>query len=187
VRLYDSHTLIVDSGASAFGNYLLQRSCQIPGTPDFIDQPKPFASFNPRFQGCQPAFGPDRRFHPCPPGSDVSPLLSLFRHCRGLLFHRSVRFPFLASPLRSRLANASGRIEFIILFMDWSFTSGCSPPRLSATQLPSATDRPVFLSDRDFHPTVGAYSQAHFFNRFAVSPTGSERSCRSKMPLRQSL
>jgi hypothetical protein len=60
------------------------------------------------------------------------------------------------------ISNASGRIEFIIvLLMDWSFTSGCSPPRLSTTQLPSATDRPVFLSDRDFHPTVGAYSQAH--------------------------
>jgi hypothetical protein len=55
-----------------------------------------------------------------------------------------------------------GRIEFnIVLFTDWSFASGCSPPRLSTTQLPSATDRPVFLSDRDFHPTVGAYSQAH--------------------------
>jgi hypothetical protein len=46
-----------------------------------------------------------------------------------------------ASPLASRLANASGRIEFIIfLIMDWSFASGCSPPRLSATQFPSATD-----------------------------------------------
>src|SRR3984893_11084598 len=73
------------------------------------------------------------------------------------------RFPVSASPLRSRLANPSGRIEFIIvLFMDWSFASGRSPPRLSTTQLPSATDRPVFPSDRDFHPTVGAYSQAHF-------------------------
>ena len=55
-----------------------------------------------------------------------------------------------------------GRIEFnIVLFMDWSFASGCSPPRLSTTQLPSATDRPVFPSGRDFHPSVGAYSQAH--------------------------
>src|SRR5260370_1638620 len=79
------------------------------------------------------------------------------------------RFPFLASPHRSRLANASGRIEFIIvLFMDWSFASGCSPPRLSTTQLPSATDRPVFLSDRDFHPTVGAYSQAHSGRAFGA-------------------
>ena len=55
-----------------------------------------------------------------------------------------------------------GRIEFnIVLFTDWSFASGCSPPILSFTQLPSATDRPVFLSDRDFHPTIGAYFQAH--------------------------
>src|ERR1700731_4423314 len=53
----------------------------------------------------------------------------------------SGRLPFWASPLLSRLANASGRIEFIILLiMDWSFASGCSPPRLSATQFPSATD-----------------------------------------------
>jgi hypothetical protein len=51
------------------------------------------------------------------------------------------RLPFWASPFPSRLANASGRIEFIIfLIMDWSFASGCSPPRLSATQFPSATD-----------------------------------------------
>jgi hypothetical protein len=62
----------------------------------------------------------------------------------------------------SGLANASGRIEFnIVLFMDWSFASGCSPPRLSTTQLPSATDRPVFPSGKDFHPSVGAYFQAH--------------------------
>src|SRR6516164_3690143 len=48
---------------------------------------------------------------------------------------------FWASPFPSRLTNASGRIEFIIfLIMDWLFASGCSPPRLSATQLPSATD-----------------------------------------------
>lgn len=51
------------------------------------------------------------------------------------------RLPFLISPFPSRLISASGRIEFIIvLFMDWLFASGCSPPRLSTTQLPSATD-----------------------------------------------
>src|ERR1700757_304935 len=52
-----------------------------------------------------------------------------------------VRCPFWASPFPSRLANASGRIEFIVfLIMDWLFASGCFPPRLSTTQLPSATD-----------------------------------------------
>src|SRR5271165_6421661 len=55
------------------------------------------------------------------------------------------RLPFWASPFPSRLANASGRIEFIIfLIIDWLFASGCSPPRLSATQLPSATDSQCF-------------------------------------------
>jgi hypothetical protein len=62
-----------------------------------------------------------------------------------------------------------GRIEFIIvLFTDWSFASGCSPPILSFTQLPSATDRPVLLSGRDFHPTVGAYFQAHSSSPFGA-------------------
>jgi hypothetical protein len=85
------------------------------------------------------------------------------------------RFPFSASPLRSRLANASGRIEFIIvLFMDWSFASGCSPPRLSTTQLPSATDRPVLLSDEDFHPIIGAYFQAHFSCSFGAKNRGRD-------------
>src|SRR4029077_3999876 len=60
-----------------------------------------------------------------------------------------------------------GRIEFnIVLFMDWSFASGCSPPRISTTQLPSATDRPAFPSGRDFHPPVGAYFQAHLPRQF---------------------
>src|SRR5258705_11113560 len=54
------------------------------------------------------------------------------------------------------------RTDFnIVLFMAWFFSSGCPPPRLSTTQLPSATDRPVFPSGRDFHPSVGAYFQAH--------------------------
>src|SRR5258705_711512 len=52
------------------------------------------------------------------------------------------RLPFWASPHSLACSpNASGRIEFIIfLIMDWSFASGCSPPHLSATQFPSATD-----------------------------------------------
>src|SRR5271166_6977427 len=56
----------------------------------------------------------------------------------------------------------------LFLFMDWSFASGCSPPRISTTQLPSATDRPVFPSGRDFHPSVGAYFQAHLSHSFTV-------------------
>jgi hypothetical protein len=76
--LYCLCTLVIDSGAPAFGDHLLQRSCQILGTPDFIDQSKPFTSFNPRFQGCQHAFGPDFRFHPRPSGLGFLPLVEPF-------------------------------------------------------------------------------------------------------------
>ena len=85
-----SCALMVDSGASAFSHYLLQRSGKILWTPDFIDQPKPFSSFNPRFQGCQHAFGPDHGFHPRPAGADLSLLWSRCRHSRGSLFLWSV-------------------------------------------------------------------------------------------------
>src|SRR5437667_10949588 len=76
---------------------------------------------------------------PCAPVP--TPLLSPQVRSRSCRSPFPGRLPFWASPLPSRLANASGRIEFIIfLIMDWSFASGCSPPRLSATQFPSATD-----------------------------------------------
>jgi len=43
-----------------------------------------------------------------------------------------------ASPLTGRLANDRHRIEFITIW-DCSFASGCFPPRLTTTQLPSAS------------------------------------------------
>ena len=46
---------------------------------------------------------------------------------------------------------------------------------------------PGHLSDRDFHPTVGAYSQAHFFNRFAVKSDRLRSEAAGLKPLRQSL
>src|ERR1700758_2855925 len=96
------------------------------------------------------------------------------------------RIPFLASSLESRLANASGRIEFIIVvFMDCSFASGCSPPRLSTTQFPSATDRPVLLSDGDFHPTLGAYFQAHFPRPFGPKPPSNPTGPLTPIPIDQ--
>jgi hypothetical protein len=45
---------------------------------------------------------------------------------------------------------------------DQQFTSGCSPPRLAATQLPSATEF-VAYSDTDFHRADIAPSRAHSF------------------------
>jgi hypothetical protein len=43
---------------------------------------------------------------------------------------------------------------------DRQFTSGCSPPRFTATQLPSATEF-VAYSDTDFHRADVAPSRAH--------------------------
>src|ERR1700733_963390 len=46
-----------------------------------------------------------------------------------------------ASPVTRRLAKAAGRIEFAYA-TDEDFTSGCSPPPLTRTQLPSVTGPP---------------------------------------------
>src|SRR5258705_13335719 len=47
---------------------------------------------------------------------------------------------------------------------DRQFTSGCSPPRLATTQLPSASEFVAF-SDTDFHRADVAPSWAHSFRR----------------------
>jgi len=47
---------------------------------------------------------------------------------------------------------------------DYVFASGCSPPRLTATQLPLATRIGHFLG-KDFHFTDRACFQAHSFRR----------------------
>ena len=108
----------------------------------------------------------------------------------------SGRLPFWASPLASRLANASGRIEFIIfLIMDWSFASGCSPPRLSATQFPSATDSQCSvrwgLPPHCWCALSGALSKASRFTRGKDSvphcvSTGRAKSKTVRSPRRQS-
>jgi len=64
-----------------------------------------------------------------------------------------------ASPFASRLAKVTGRIEFTCVADD-SFASGCSPPRLAATQLPSATGGQTH-PDEDFHLADATDLQAH--------------------------
>jgi hypothetical protein len=49
----------------------------------------------------------------------------------------------------------------MVVFTGWLFASSCSPPRLSATQLLSATKGQLPFG-RDFHPTVGVRSWAHW-------------------------
>jgi hypothetical protein len=41
-----------------------------------------------------------------------------------------------------------------LLIMDWLFASGCPPPRLSTTQLPSASDSQCFCPTRTFTPLL---------------------------------
>jgi hypothetical protein len=53
------------------------------------------------------------------------------------------------------------RFEFnMVVFTGWLFAFSCSLPRLSATQLLSAT-KGQLPSGQDSHPTVGAGSWAH--------------------------
>jgi hypothetical protein len=72
------------------------------------------------------------------------------RRCRTAL-RKSIRHPesglvrddraVKGSPLASGLPDRLGRIEFTYV-TDWSFTSDCSPPLLTQTQLPlSVTGR----------------------------------------------
>src|SRR5262249_4492901 len=58
---------------------------------------------------------------------------------------------------------------------DQPFASGCSPPRLAATQLPSATRSRPNLG-RDFHPADSTRLQAH--TRAGASRGGSDRVAR---------
>ena len=77
--------------------------------------------------------------------------------------HASVTSVFRTSPCMCRLVAAPRRIEFVHP-TDRQFASGCSPPRLTATQLPSATEF-VASSDTDFHRADVAPSRAHSFRR----------------------
>ena len=86
-----------------------------------------------------------------------------------------VATPAAASPFARRLADLCNRIEFnMVVFMGWLFASSCSPPRLSATQLLSATEGQL-PSGRDFHPTVGVRSWAHERTRPRVPFPASRR------------
>src|ERR1700736_485187 len=72
------------------------------------------------------------------------------------------RLPSRASLILRMLANAPGRIEFII-FVDYGlvvcFRLPSTPPLDDAVAF--SFGQPVFLSDEDFHPAVGAHFQAH--------------------------
>lgn len=74
----------------------------------------PLAFFHPLFEGRQHALGPDRRFHPRPPGADLSGLFSPCGHSRRFLFHQSVLHastslpPFAPRPLQALPSSYEG-------------------------------------------------------------------------------
>ena len=65
-----------------------------------------------------------------------------------------------ASPFTRRLADNS-RPNRVRHPTDWSFTSCCFPPCLTATQLHSVTGPESVCPGKDFHPTVHVRFQAH--------------------------
>src|ERR1700731_2675715 len=79
----------------------------------------------------------------------------------------------LALPFIGRVATAKGRKEVSgadrdqPFTADWTFASGCSPPRLTATQLPSAT-RDQISPDEDLHLANTTTLQAHPCPRLCV-------------------
>jgi len=108
---------------------------------DLIHQAEPFASFHPLFEGRQHTFRPDRRFHPCPAGMDLSGLFSLFRHCRRWLFRRSVlhAFHLPARPslrihyrcLIATMGALTPALAFAALRLGTSMNTALCPPRRS--------------------------------------------------------
>jgi hypothetical protein len=74
---------------------------------------------------------------------------------------RDPRFSGFALASQARRSSPPNRVRYPT---DQQFACGCSPPRLGATQLPSATAA-VAYSDTDFHRADVAPSRAHSFRR----------------------
>ncbi len=88
---------------------------------------------------------------------------SCFRPCSGLGFTFNEQARRIAGPNRVRFTT------------DCKFASGCSPPRLAATQLPSAIGR-GHLPREDLHLSDRACSQAHSSRQSFSRDPGSIRS-----------
>src|SRR5712671_708233 len=107
------------------------------------------------------------------PDRQVSPLTPPCRPSIPSSTTRAVRWSLRQSPQRQRLlpgfaineqARHSVTPKQVRQPTDCRFTSGCSPPRLAATQLPSITE-PATGSRTDFHRADKASSRTHSFPR----------------------
>ena len=90
--------------------------------------------------------------------------LSFHLQPRGLPGHRFSHHASVTSDFRASLMESQAHRSFppnrVRYPTDRQFASGCLPPRLTATQLPSATEF-VAYSDTDFHRADVAPSRAH--------------------------
>jgi hypothetical protein len=212
--IFQSRTLVVDSGASAFGHKLLQGSRQVLRTPYFTDQPKTISPLQSPFPG-SPTCAPSRPLvlprpiglgflplvEPFPALSRVVPpsfCLSRFHLLPPLAPRALPRFfaitkalsppgysssdllpamnsvpPFLASAQKGGLTNASwpNRVRHCFVYGLRSLPAALhlSSPSRSCLQL--RTDQ-CFRPIGTFHPTVGAYSQAHLSCPFGAGVSG---------------
>ena len=95
----------------------------------------------------------------CCPGEDLDFLHRVYR--RNLMSQKSCpRGPSVSGFAFFWEARHSNRPTRVRQPTDRTFASGCSPPRLTATQLPSATRNQTFL-DEDSHLADTTPSQAH--------------------------
>ena len=101
----------------------------------------------------------------------IGPAVGDFRRRRRVLADQSVLG--FAIKTQARHGNRPNRVRQPT---DRTFASGCSPPRLAATQLPSATENQTF-PDGDSHPADTTTSQSHVFD-----PEGIALSARHEMP-----
>jgi hypothetical protein len=135
-------------------SWLLWRLCQLPGTA--LRTPSSH-----EHRHCSRLLIPDSRHHHFQPFRLQRPPAfpfpcSLSRHEWVVGVAESLRGSASDSGLRlfragSPMQMAESSSTWFSLFADWSFASGCSPPHLSMTQLPSAT-RPQCLPRRGLSP-----------------------------------
>jgi hypothetical protein len=92
--------------------------------------------------------------------------------------HRHRLFPGFTTHEQARYSFTPKQVRYPT---DCQFTSGCSPPRLATTQLPSTTE-PATGSRTDFHRADKASSRTHSCRRRACPerrPGSASTSCRA--------
>ena len=154
------HGDMIHPRRSLVRHHLPEGRSQVLAPVHLVNQAEPLASFHTVFQCFQHPVCPHRRFHPVPPGPDLSGLLSPQAHCRRLLFLPCVHplSPFLPV-LRSLRVTGVHR----------SYAGSDFPPASRLRRdLPASRTRP---SDRSV--TKHPWRPAVAFSRYPSAPQAS--------------